>query len=34
MCYGLPDDEYFFFKLIDLSRVKYQRDIKSHKILT
>lgn len=34
MCYGLPDDEYFFFKLMDLSRVKYQRDIKSHKILT
>ena len=31
-CYGYPDDEYFFLKLFDISRRKYVRNIKSHKI--
>lgn len=30
--YGYPDDEYFFLKLIDLSRKKYVRNPKSHRI--
>lgn len=30
--YGYPDDEYFFLKLFDLSRMKYVRNVKSHKI--
>ena len=30
--YGLPDDEYFFLKLFDASRVSYERNPKSHKI--
>ncbi len=30
--YGYPDDEYFFLKLFDVSRIEYQRNIKSHKI--
>lgn len=30
--YGLPDDEYFFLKLFDASRVSYVRNVKSHKI--
>lgn len=30
--YGLPDDEYFFLKLFDISRVPYVRNTKSHKI--
>lgn len=29
--YGYPDDEYFFLKLIDMSRVDYVRNPKSHK---
>ncbi len=31
--YGYPDDEYFFLKVIDLSRTTYERNPKSHKIL-
>ena len=30
--YGYPDDEYFFLKLLDMSRKKYVRNPKSHKI--
>ena len=30
--YGYPDDEYFFLKLFDASRVSYVRNVKSHKI--
>jgi transposase len=30
--YGYPDDEYFFLKLFDMSRRKYERNPKSHKI--
>ncbi len=30
--YGYPDDEYFFLKLIDMSRADYVRNQKSHKI--
>lgn len=30
--YGYPDDEYFFLKLFDISRKKYVRNTKSHKI--
>ncbi|MCI6784350.1 MAG: transposase, partial [Lachnospiraceae bacterium] len=30
--YGYPDDEYFFLKLIDMSRVDYVRNPKSHKL--
>ena len=30
--YGYPDDEYFFLKIIDASRQKYQRNPSSHKI--
>jgi len=30
--YGYPDDEYFFLKLLDVSRKKYIRNTKSHKI--
>ena len=30
--YGYPDDEYFFLKIIDSSRVTYVRNPKSHKI--
>lgn len=30
--YGYPDDEYFFLKLFDVSRKKYVRNTKSHKI--
>lgn len=29
--YGYPDDEYFFLKLFDASRVSYVRNVKSHK---
>lgn len=29
--YGYPDDEYFFLKLIDMSRVTYVRNPKSHR---
>ena len=29
--YGYPDDEYFFLKLIDMSRTEYVRNVKSHK---
>ena len=31
--YGYPDDEYFFLKIIDISRKKYVRNMPSHKIL-
>ena len=31
--YGLPDDEYFFLKIMDASRNTYTRDHKSHKFL-
>lgn len=31
--YGYPDDEYFFLKIIDMSRRSYIRNPKSHKIL-
>lgn len=31
--YGYPDDEYFFLKIFDFSRVKYVRNPKSHRIL-
>lgn len=31
--YGYPDDEYFFLKLFDVSRIRYERNIPSHKIL-
>lgn len=30
--YGYPDDEYFFLKVIDVSRKKYVRNQRSHKI--
>lgn len=30
--YGLPDDEYFFLKVFDMSRTEYVRNPKSHKI--
>lgn len=30
--YGYPDDEYFFLKLFDMSRRKYERNPRSHKI--
>lgn len=30
--YGYPDDEYFFLKLIDMSRNEYIRNVQSHKI--
>jgi len=30
--YGYPDDEYFFLKLFDISRKKYVRNQKSHKL--
>jgi len=30
--YGYPDDEYFFLKLLDMSRRSYERNPKSHKI--
>ena len=30
--YGYPDDEYFFLKLIDASRMEYVRNPKSHRI--
>ena len=32
MGYGYPDDEYFFLKLIDVSRGGYVRNPKSHKL--
>ncbi|MEG1170089.1 MAG: transposase, partial [Erysipelotrichaceae bacterium] len=32
MGYGYPDDEYFFLKLFDMSRVSYTRNQKSHRI--
>lgn len=32
MGYGYPDDEYFFLKLFDMSRVSYTRNPKSHRI--
>ena len=31
--YGYPDDEYFFLKIMDASRVDYVRNPKSHRIL-
>lgn len=31
--YGYPDDEYFFLKLLDMSRQRYVRNPKSHRIL-
>ena len=31
--YGYPDDEYFFLKLMDLSRKRYIKNQPSHKIL-
>ena len=31
--YGYPDDEYFFLKIMDASRVDYVRNPKSHKFL-
>ena len=31
--YGYPDDEYFFLKIMDASRVSYVRNPKSHRIL-
>ena len=31
--YGLPDDEYFFLKIMDASRAHYVRNPKSHRIL-
>ncbi len=31
--YGLPNDEYFFLKVMDASRVKYQRNLKYHRVL-
>lgn len=31
--YGYPDDEYFFLKIMDASRVEYVRNPKSHRIL-
>ena len=31
--YGLPDDEYFFLKIMDASRTRYVRNPKSHRIL-
>ena len=31
--YGIPDDEYFFLKIMDASRAEYIRNPKSHKIL-
>ena len=31
--YGYPDDEYFFLKVMDASRVEYVRNPKSHRIL-
>ena len=30
--YGYPDDEYFFLKLFDISRITYIRNVPSHKI--
>ena len=30
--YGYPDDEYFFLKIIDMSRKKYVRNQPSHRI--
>lgn len=30
--YGYPDDEYFFLKLMDISRGSYERNPKSHKL--
>ena len=30
--YGIPDDEYFFLKVIDASYKKYVRNPKTHKI--
>ena len=30
--YGYPDDEYFFLKIIDMSRKKYVRNEPSHRI--
>ena len=30
--YRYPDDEYFFLKLLDMSRQRYVRNLKSHKI--
>ena len=30
--YGYPDDEYFFLKVMDVSRKKYVRNQRSHKI--
>ena len=32
--YGYPDDEYFFLKLFDASRHKYEKNIPSQKLLT
>ena len=31
--YGIPDDEYFFLKIMDASRKAYVRNPKAHKIL-
>ena len=31
--YGIPDDEYFFLKVMDASRRPYVRNPKSHKLL-
>ena len=31
--YGIPDDEYFFLKVIDTSHKPYVRNPKSHKFL-
>ena len=31
--YGIPDDEYFFQKIMDASRKAYVRNPKAHKIL-
>ncbi|MBE5858535.1 MAG: transposase, partial [Butyrivibrio sp.] len=30
--YGYPDDEYFFLKIMDMSRKEYVRNQPSHKI--
>lgn len=31
--YGIPDDEYFFLKIMDASRKNYVRNPKAHKLL-
>ena len=30
--YGYPDDEYFFLKIIDMSKIKNIKNVKSHKL--